>query len=68
MKCDFMCIDLQFISADVFGVFCWSFVDLGDNFEVFDANGEEPKEFFISMVTKVASVCRKMVAKVTSER
>ena len=45
---------LQFITADVYGVFCWTFCDFGDSFEVIDANGEEPKEVFIAKITKVS--------------
>ena len=36
--------------------FCWAFADFGDSFEVFDVNGEEPKELFISSVTKVKNI------------
>ena len=43
----------QFISADVYGVFCQAFCDFGDKFEVFDTNGEDPKDAFISNITKV---------------
>ncbi len=43
----------QFITADVYGVFCWGFCDFGDSFEVLDTTGEEPKEVFVSKITKV---------------
>ncbi len=43
----------QFITSDVYGLFCWSFCDFGDSFEVMDPNGEEPKETFIAKITKV---------------
>jgi len=43
----------QFISGAVSGVFCWSFCDFGPSFEVTDINGEEPREVFISDITKV---------------
>ena len=43
----------QFVTADVYGVFCWSFCDFGKDFEVSDTNGEEPKDVFISKITKV---------------
>ena len=45
----------QFISADVYGLFCWAFCDFGDHFEVVDGNGEEPKDTFISNITKVST-------------
>ncbi|XP_053405676.1 ubiquitin-like modifier-activating enzyme 6 isoform X2 [Mercenaria mercenaria] len=44
--------EIQFISADVYGLFCGAFCDFGDSFEVADPNGEEPKEVFIANVTK----------------
>lgn len=43
----------QFINADVYGVFGGAFCDFGDHFEVFDTNGEDPKDSFISNITKV---------------
>ncbi|BFY97150.1 hypothetical protein BsWGS_00190 [Bradybaena similaris] len=43
---------IKFISADVFGIFGMTFVDFGDSFEVFDVNGEEPKDVFVSHITK----------------
>ena len=43
----------QFISASVFGVFSALFCDFGDQFEVVDATGEDPKQFFIGKITKV---------------
>lgn len=30
-----------------------TFTDFGENFEVFDPNGEEPKDVFVSDITKV---------------
>jgi len=44
------------IVADVYGVFSWTFCDFGDTFDVVDPNGEEPKQVFISNVTKVFNV------------
>lgn len=44
------------------GVFCWCFSDFGEDFEVVDSNGEEPREVFISDVRKV----RQMVAAIPS--
>lgn len=44
--------DIKFVSADVFGLFCGAFCDFGDQFEVSDPNGEEPKETFIASITK----------------
>lgn len=43
----------KFISADVFGVCCVGFCDFGDNFEIIDEDGEEPKEIFIEKISKV---------------
>ena len=43
----------QFISGDVYGVMCWTFCDFGKAFEVVDTDGEEPKDAFISSITKV---------------
>ncbi|XP_062516487.1 ubiquitin-like modifier-activating enzyme 6 isoform X2 [Corticium candelabrum] len=43
---------IKFISGEVRGVFCWIFCDFGDEFSVLDATGEEPKETFISNITK----------------
>ncbi|XP_072445234.1 ubiquitin-like modifier-activating enzyme 6 isoform X2 [Chiloscyllium punctatum] len=43
---------IKFISADVYGVFCRVFCDFGDQFEVADPNGEEPKEIFIQSITQ----------------
>ena len=43
----------QFVAGDVYGVFCSVFCDMGDEFEVLDTNGEEPREKFISKITKV---------------
>ena len=44
----------QFVCADVYGVFSWAFSDFGANFEVVDSTGEEPRQCFISNITKVA--------------
>jgi uncharacterized UBP type Zn finger protein len=38
--------------VDTYGVFGWAFADFGQNFEVFDKNGEEPKEVFLSHITQ----------------
>jgi ubiquitin-activating enzyme E1-like protein 2 len=43
---------IKFISADVRGVFCWSFCDFGPEFEVVDPDGEEPRQVFIGDITK----------------
>lgn len=43
---------IRFISADVFGVCCGAFCDFGDNFEITDLDGEEPKEIFIEKISK----------------
>ena len=39
----------------MFGLFCGVFCDFGDQFEVSDPNGEEPKDTFIASITKVNS-------------
>jgi len=44
--------NIRFIAADVRGVFCWTFCDFGQGFEIFDKNGEENKEVLLEMVTK----------------
>ena len=44
------------MAGDVRGLFCSAFVDFGDQFEVLDTDGEEPKEFFVSLITKVRLV------------
>ncbi|ESN94142.1 hypothetical protein HELRODRAFT_103068 [Helobdella robusta] len=43
---------IKFIAADIYGLLCWSFCDFGDSFDVLDPDGEEPKEAFISSITK----------------
>lgn len=43
---------IQFICADVYGLFGTVFVDFGPEFQVVDATGEEPKSFLISQVTQ----------------
>ncbi|CAB4019007.1 ubiquitin-like modifier-activating enzyme 6, partial [Paramuricea clavata] len=43
---------IKFISSDIFGLFSYTFCDFGDEFEVLDPSGEEPKEFFISGISK----------------
>lgn len=46
-------IILQFISADMHGIWSRLFCDFGDEFEVSDTTGEEPKEIFVSNITQV---------------
>lgn len=41
---------IGFIAADVRGVFCYTFVDLGTGFEVLDSTGEKPKSFLVSKI------------------
>ena len=41
---------IGFIAADVRGVFCYSFVDLGSGFEVLDSTGEKPKSFLVGRI------------------
>ncbi|GFO14677.1 ubiquitin-like modifier-activating enzyme 6 [Plakobranchus ocellatus] len=43
---------IKFLSSDVYGVFGSVFTDFGDSFEIYDANGEEPKDVFICDITK----------------
>ncbi|XP_043916928.1 ubiquitin-like modifier-activating enzyme 6 [Protopterus annectens] len=43
---------IKFISADVYGICSRLFCDFGDQFEVFDTTGEEPKEIFIENITQ----------------
>ncbi|KAK2177102.1 hypothetical protein NP493_617g01041 [Ridgeia piscesae] len=43
---------IKFVSADVYGVFCWAFSDFGPTFEVVDSTGEEPKQCFVANITK----------------
>lgn len=42
------------MSVDVYGVFGWAFTDFGKNFEIFDKNGEETKEVFLSDISREA--------------
>ena len=44
---------LQFISSDVCGLVGSVFCDFGDQFEVFDVNGEEHRDTFIEDVSRV---------------
>ena len=44
---------IYFLAADVRGLFCWSFTDVGDSFDVLDKNGEDPPEVMIESITKV---------------
>lgn len=48
--CRLKCI--HFIMTDVNGLFGWSFIDFGENFQVIDSNGEECKEGFIGNITQ----------------
>ncbi|XP_063096462.1 ubiquitin-like modifier-activating enzyme 6 isoform X1 [Cavia porcellus] len=50
--CRSHCPPIKFISADVHGVWSRLFCDFGDEFEVSDTTGEEPKEIFISNITQ----------------
>ncbi|CAL1537293.1 unnamed protein product [Lymnaea stagnalis] len=43
---------IKFISSDVFGILGSAFVDFGENFDIFDPTGEEPKDIFVSDITK----------------
>ncbi|XP_068961428.1 ubiquitin-like modifier-activating enzyme 6 [Petaurus breviceps papuanus] len=50
--CHTQCPPIKFISADVFGIWSRLFCDFGEEFEVLDTSGEEPKEIFISSITQ----------------
>ncbi|XP_040180679.1 ubiquitin-like modifier-activating enzyme 6 [Rana temporaria] len=43
---------IKFISSDVYGICSYLFCDFGEEFEVMDTTGEEPKEIFISNITQ----------------
>ncbi|XP_077131089.1 ubiquitin-like modifier-activating enzyme 6 [Ranitomeya variabilis] len=43
---------IKFICSDSYGVCSYVFCDFGDEFQVFDTTGEEPKEIFISNITQ----------------
>lgn len=51
--CMFGCV-LQFLCAEVRGVFSYVFCDYGNEFEVVDPDGEEPAEAYIEKITKVS--------------
>jgi ubiquitin-activating enzyme E1-like protein 2 len=42
---------IGFITADVRGVFCWSFVDFAPGFVVTDSNGERPSEIMVAHIS-----------------
>ncbi|KAK2492276.1 hypothetical protein MC885_019356 [Smutsia gigantea] len=50
--CRSKCPPIKFISADIHGIWSRLFCDFGDEFEVLDTTGEEPKEIFISNITR----------------
>ncbi|XP_039880286.1 ubiquitin-like modifier-activating enzyme 6 isoform X1 [Simochromis diagramma] len=43
---------IRFISCDMYGICARVFCDFGEEFEVFDPTGEEPKEVFIQSITQ----------------
>ncbi|XP_062865242.1 ubiquitin-like modifier-activating enzyme 6 [Trichomycterus rosablanca] len=43
---------IKFIGCDVFGICSRVFCDFGENFEVSDPTGEEPKELFIQSISQ----------------
>ncbi|XP_059175412.1 ubiquitin-like modifier-activating enzyme 6 [Physella acuta] len=43
---------IKFISSDVYGILGSAFIDFGENFDIFDSTGEEPKDIFIGSITK----------------
>ncbi|EGC35357.1 hypothetical protein DICPUDRAFT_47751 [Dictyostelium purpureum] len=44
--------NIYFLMADCHGLISWCFNDFGESFKVFDKNGEETKEIFISNISK----------------
>uniref|UniRef100_A0A8I3MXS4 SUMO-activating enzyme subunit 1 n=1 Tax=Canis lupus familiaris TaxID=9615 RepID=A0A8I3MXS4_CANLF len=50
--CHSQCPPIKFISTDIHGIWSRLFCDFGDEFEVSDTTGEEPKEIFISNITQ----------------
>lgn len=47
---------IKFITADVRGLFAQAFVDFGDEFVIYDRNGEEPKNGIVSDIEKNGAV------------
>lgn len=45
-------LKIPFITAEVRGAFSWVFTDFGENFVVFDKNGESEKEFFVGNISQ----------------
>ncbi|XP_014675916.1 PREDICTED: ubiquitin-like modifier-activating enzyme 6 [Priapulus caudatus] len=43
---------IKFIATSLYGMFGSIFCDFGDEFEVIDKNGEEPKEVFVANISK----------------
>ncbi|XP_057700009.1 ubiquitin-like modifier-activating enzyme 6 [Corythoichthys intestinalis] len=50
--CHAQCPPIRFISCDTYGISVRVFCDFGEDFEVFDSTGEEPKEIFIQSITR----------------
>mgnify|MGYP004706445827 FL=1 len=48
--------NIKFISADINGLFAKAFVDFGENFTIYDQNGEEPKTGIVSDIEKDGTV------------
>lgn len=48
--------NIKFISADIRGLFAQAFIDFGENFTVYDDNGEEPKSGIVSDIEKDGTV------------
>ena len=44
---------IKFIAADVRGVFATMFCDFGDDFTVYDSNGEQPVNRMVSSISSV---------------
>jgi ubiquitin-activating enzyme E1 len=43
---------IGFILTQNLGAFAYAFLDYGDNFSVLDPDGEEPKAFMVTSITK----------------
>lgn len=48
---------VHFVLSDVFGLFGYSFTDLGDSFETLDPDGEEYREMFVAKISSEPNAC-----------
>ncbi|KAN0022843.1 hypothetical protein ACTFIU_005584 [Dictyostelium citrinum] len=53
--------DIKFIIADCYGLGGWVFNDFGDEFKVYDKNGEELKEVFISNISASSQLPNQLI-------